>query len=240
MPQTAPSLNAAKRFYSGVSVAAKDGNFAVLLDGRNPRSPKGAPLALPAEALAQAVAAEWEAQGEHVEFVSMPATRLAHTALDAVAASRADMAAEVARWAGSDLVCYFAEGPTSLVARQEALWAPLLEWARVDLGLVFERAAGIVHREQPRATLAGVEALAAGLDDFALAGLAFGTALFGSAIIALALMKGRLTGEQAFEAARLDEAFQEERWGVDAETIERTEALAADAAMLEAWFKALR
>ncbi len=240
MTQTVESLQTPKRFYSDVTVAPAAANFAVLLDGRNPRSPKGAPLALPTEALARVVADEWAAQGERVEFVSMPATRLAHTALDMASAARVEMAAEVARWAGTDLVCYFTEHPAGLVARQKSIWSPLLDWAREDLGLVFEPTAGIVHRDQPASTLAAVEALALGLDDFALAGLAFGAALFGSAVIALALMRGRLSGEEAFAAANLDEAFQAEQWGVDSEAAERTEAMAVDAKMLGAWFEALR
>src|SRR3546814_10314664 len=98
------------------------------------------------------------------------------------------------------------------------------------------RAAGIVHREQPRETLAGVKAAALELDDFGLAGLAYGAALFGSAILALALQRGWLNGEQAFELSRLDEAWQESQWGVDAEAAERTARLRSEAAMLERWF----
>jgi chaperone required for assembly of F1-ATPase len=140
----------------------------------------------------------------------------------------------------ADLICYFADGPASLVRRQEQAWVPLLEWARETHGLHFARAQGIVHRPQPADTLETLEVLAGGLDDFALAGLAFATALFGSAIIALALRDGRLGAEAAMAAARLDEAFQEERWGVDPESAARAQAMAVEAVMAEAWFRALR
>ncbi len=220
-------------------MAAAAAGFAVQLDGRTPRSPARRALVFPTEALARLIAAEWAAQGEWVEFARMPATRLAHTALDAAPEARAAMVAEVARRAGVDVICYFAEGPGSLVARQEAGWGPWLDWAKADLGVSLDRAVGILHRPQSPESLARVAEIAATMDDFSLAGLAMATGLFGSAILALALVRRRLSGAAAFAASQIDEAFQIERWGEDAEAAHRAAALAADADMLDAWFEAL-
>lgn len=233
-------LELPRRFYKAVDVSPQEGGFAVRLDGRTPKSPAARPLVLPTEPLAELVAGEWAGQGEHILLPTMPAARLAWTALDRVAAAHAEVAAEVARYAGSDLVCYRAEEPPSLVERQASLWDPVLGWAEEALGVVLHAANGISHRPQPLASLLRAEKLAEGLDDFALAGLAHASALFGSAVLGFALQRGRLSGEAAFGLSRLDETFQEERWGVDEEAAERTAGLAAEAAMLERWFAALR
>jgi chaperone required for assembly of F1-ATPase len=229
-----------KRFWAQASAVEAEGGFAVALDSRRVRTPAGRPLVLPTRALAELVAGEWAAQGEHVEMAAMHATRLAFTAADHAARARVELVAEVARFAASDLVCYFAEAPSALVALQTRRWGALLHWAEQDLGLVFVRVQGIVHAPQPPQTLARVEALAGALDDMALAGLAFGAALFGSAVIALALQRDQLDGEAAFDLARLDEAFQESQWGVDEEAAARAAKLKAEALMLERWFSALR
>jgi len=229
-----------RRFYKAVEVAPAEGGFAVRLDGRTPRSPGNRPLLLPTQALADLIAAEWDGQGEHILMATMPATRLAYTAIDRLGEAHADTAAEVARYAGADLTCYRAEGPGSLVERQARGWDPLLAWARDELGMALEAAEGIVHRSQPPRSLERAQALAEALDDFALAALAHATGLLGSAVLGFALQRGRLSGTEAFALSRLDEAFQEERWGTDAEATERTERLAAEAVMLERWFAALR
>lgn len=228
-----------RRFYDQAGVKATGAGFEVRLDGRVPRSPGGRPLLLPTLALAELVAAEWNAQKEVIALASMPATRLAYTALDMDAAARKDSVASIVRYARTDLLCYCADGPASLVERQTAAWGPLLAWAREDLGLAFSQAAGVVHQEQPPRTLARTEQLALGLDDFALAGGAFATALFGSAILAFAVMKGRIDASAAYAASRVDEAFQEERWGLDADAAARSDRLAVDARMLGGWFAAL-
>jgi chaperone required for assembly of F1-ATPase len=232
-----------RRFYKAVEVGqapeAEGAGFTVLLDGRGVKTPGGARLILPTRALAEQVAEEWAGQGESLELAGMHATRLANTALDSIGPAREVTAQSIADYAGSDLVCYFAETPAGLLQRQVAHWEPVLERAESELGLAFVRAAGIVHRPQPEATLAQVKALALALDDFALAGLAFGVSLFGSAVLAFALQKGWLSGDQAFELSRLDEAWQEEKWGVDAEAAERTARLFDEARMLDRWFRGL-
>jgi chaperone required for assembly of F1-ATPase len=229
-----------RRFYREVAAAPAGAGFGVALDRRELRAPKGTPLVLPTLALAELVAEEWAAQGEHLELAAMHATRLANTAVESLPAARAATADQVAQYAAADLICYFAEGPAGLVERQAELWGPWLARAEAEAGLRFVRASGIVHQPQPPETIAAVRALALGLDDFALAGLAFGTALFGSAVLALAVSRGWLAGPQAFDLSRLDEAWQEEKWGVDAEAAERSARLRGEAAMLQRWFEALR
>jgi len=228
-----------RRFYKDVTVAEADCGFTILLDGRNLRTPKAERMVLPTRATAEQVAAEWAAQGETIELSGMHATRLANTAIETIGRSRDAVADQIAQYAGSDLVCYFAEGPSKLVRRQEVAWGPLLVRAEAEEGLEFERCTGILHRDQPAATLARVREIALGLDDFALAGLAFGVALFGSAVLGIALLRGWTSGDAAYELSRLDEAFQEEKWGIDAEAAERTARLQGEAAMLERWFRAL-
>jgi chaperone required for assembly of F1-ATPase len=228
-----------KRFYKAAEAGVVDGGFGVLLDGRPVRTPAGVRLVLPHKALAELLAEEWAAQGEHIVIDAMHATRLAFTAADRAADVRDAIAEGVAGYAGSELLCYFAEGPESLLERQLAHWGPVLEWAGRELDLHFNRAVGIIHQPQPEATTQRVKALALELDDFALTGLAHAAALFQSAVLALALQRGELTGQAAFDLSRLDETFQEERWGVDEEAAARTAALRAEAVMLERWFKAL-
>jgi chaperone required for assembly of F1-ATPase len=228
-----------RRFYAEVATKPVEGGHGLHLDGRLARTPGARPLVLPTPALADVIADEWRAQDEQILYATMPATRLAHTALDVVSKARGLSVEGVTRFAGADLVCYFAEGPGSLVRRQEETWGPLLDWARDDLGLALNRARGIVHAPQPPEALARLEAIATPLGAFDLAGLAFAAPLFGSAVIALALRAGRIDAAQAMAASRLDEIFQEERWGVDAEAAALVDVLAAEAAMVERWFRAL-
>ena len=229
-----------RRFYKTVAVADVDDGFAVLLDGRALRTPGGARLKLPTQALAEQVAEEWAVQGETVELAQMHATRLANTAVDSIGSAREATADQVKRYAGSDLVLYYAEEPKGLVQRQRELWGPVLDRLEKDARLSFVRASGIIHQEQPQESLEGVRRIALALDDFGLAGLAFGAAMFGSAILAVGVQRGWLGGVQAYELSRLDEAWQEERWGVDAEAAERAERLRGEALMLERWFRGLR
>lgn len=228
-----------RRFYKAVDVVEAEGGFAVQLDGRNVRGPRGGRVVLPTRALAEQVAEEWAGQGDHLEIARMHATRLANTAIDSVPQAREATAQSVADYAASDLICYFAEAPQGLVERQMRGWHPVLERIEAEVKLSFVRAAGIVHRGQPEQTLADVKKLALAQDDFGLTGLAFGAALFGSAILAIALQHGWLSGEQAFELSRIDEGWQEDQWGVDAEAAERTERLRGEAMMLDRWFRGL-
>lgn len=229
-------LERPRRFWRETA-AGEDGR--VLLDGRGARTPAARPLRLPSAAAAVLVAEEWAGQGEFVDYARMPLTRLAFTALDRVAAESDAVAEEVARYAGSDLLCYFADQPEALLERERAGWEPLLVWAEAEFGVRFVRARGVSHQAQPPETIEAFRRAAAGLDPFRLTGVAFAGALFGSTVLAFALLKERLPGDEAFELSRLDEIFQNERWGVDAEAAERNAALKAEAIAVDRWFRAL-
>jgi chaperone required for assembly of F1-ATPase len=217
-----------------------NGGFTVMLDGRRLRGPKGAQTVLPSEPLAELVAEEWAAQGEYLELAAMHATRLANTAIESIPEARDATAQQIADYAASDLLCYRATDPAGLVARQAQQWDPILARAEAELALRFIPVSGIIHQAQPAATLERVKTLALRLDDFGLTGLAFGVPLFGSAVLSLALQHGWLSGEAAFDLSRIDEAWQEEKWGVDDEAAERTARLRGEAAMLDRWFKGLK
>jgi chaperone required for assembly of F1-ATPase len=186
------------------------------------------------------LAEEWEAQTEVIDTARMPAVRLAFTALDRVSLVREAMAEEMASFGGADVICYLADAPADLAEAEAAVWGPWVQWAerRLDVALVPVR--GIIHQPQPPAALDRLRALALAEDDFHLAGLAYGAALFGSAILAFAVRLGDLAASDAFEISRFDEAFQARRWGLDPEAEHRREAMAAEAAMLGRWFAALR
>ena len=228
-----------KRFWKAVAVEPVDAGHAVRLDGRSPKTPAGAPLVLPTEATARMVADEWAAQGEFLDPASMPATRLAATAIDRVSQAREPVADEIAAYAGSDALCYLAEHPRGLVEQQARAWAPWRDWAAGELGVRLEPAEGIIHRAQDPAAVARVRELALSLDDHALTALATAVPLFGSAVLGLAVQRGALSGEAAFDLSRLEEGFQEAQWGVDAENAERTAARRAEAVLLDRWFRAL-
>lgn len=229
-----------KRFWKDASIRAEEaGGWVVLLDGRAPKTPAANRFLLPTEAAAQMVADEWAAQGEFIEPGTMPATRIAATAIDRVAVTREPVADEAAAYVGSDLLCYLADHPTALAEEQARAWTPWREWAANELGVVVEATEGIIHRPQPPESIARVRELALELDDFALTALAMAVPLFGSAILGLAVQRRALSGEDAFEISRIDEAFQERQWGVDAEAAERTEARRAEAVLIDRWFRAL-
>ena len=236
----APPVQLPKRFYKAVSSGPHPGGFGVFLDGKPVKTPAGTVMVLPHEALAQMLAGEWDAQTVHIEVARMPATRLAFTAIDFVGGARDATAAEIGRFAGTDGIVYFADGPEALVERQVQRWGPVIEWAEAALGVHFMRVTGIRHQEQPAATLLKMARLAEDDGDFTLTGLAHATALFGSAILAFALQRGELGGEAALDLSRLDEIFQQERWGVDEEAAERAANMLVEALMLERWFAALR
>ena len=143
-----------------------------------------------------------------------------------------------ARYAETDLVCHLADGPAALRDRQEAAWAPLREWAE-GLGVALRPSVGIMPKPQPPASIEAMRAHALGLDRYRLAGLAHGVALFGSAVLGLAVERGRVTAAEAYELSRLDEAYQAEHWGEDAEAVRRTESARAEARALDLWFAAL-
>ncbi len=228
-----------KRFWKTADVVAEEGGWKLVLDGRAPKTPAHAVFLLPTEASARLVADEWAAQGEFIEPGTMPATRLAATAIDRVSQTREPVADEIAAYAGSDALCYLAEHPSGLVAEQAKAWGPWRDWAAAELGVVLAPTEGIIHREQDPASIARVRELALEADDFALTALATAVPLLGSAVLGLAVMRGALTGEAAFDLSRLDEDYQERQWGVDADNAERTALRRAEAVLVDRWFRAL-
>ncbi len=222
-----------KKFYSQVGVEARDGGFALTLDGKPVRTPARAPLIAPTRALAEAMAAEWRRQGQFIDAADMPVTRMVNTALDGVSRAMQATAAEIVRFAASDLVCYRAGEPDSLVAAQNAAWGPVLEHFRAFLGARFLCAEGVVFVTQPPASLALIEqrvAREAQKPDGALrlAALHVMTTLTGSALIALAMIDGALGLEAAWAAAHVDEDHEARLWGADEEASSRRAARLKD------------
>ncbi|MDE3177867.1 MAG: ATPase [Pseudomonadota bacterium] len=214
-----------KRFYERAQAGEADGGFALLLDGRPTRTPAKAKLIAPTRALAEAMAREWQAQGETIQPATMPLTRLANSALDGVAQAMAATAAEIAGFAGADLVCYRALEPEALAARQAAAFDPVLAFAQAALGARFVLAGGIVHVPQPEASLAAVRAaVETYADPFALTALHGLTSLSGSVLIALAVARGAMPAASAWGAAHVDEDFQIQQWGADDEATLRRAA----------------
>lgn len=217
-----------KRIYRIVATESAPGGHAVTLDGKRMRTPGRRELVLPTVQLAAAIAVEWDAQIDEIRPATMPLTRLAATAIDRTADQRDLTIAETANYAGTDLVCYRADHPPALAERQHAAWQPLLDWAAERYASRLEVTAGIVPKRQSPSALARFTETVATYDNFRLTGLHTATAACGSLIIALALCERRLDATQAFALSQLDETFQIEAWGEDAEAKQRREALAAD------------
>lgn len=210
----------ARRFYKDAS-ASETAPYRILLDGRPVKTPKKQPLAVPTRALADAIAGEWRDQKEFVDPSRMPLTRFANTAIDAVSETEDAVAADIVAYAGSDLVCYRAETPDELVARQARHWDPIIAWADKTLGADFKAVPGVMHVRQPEAALAAVAKALTPHDAFRLTGLHVLTTLMGSALLALAVARGGVTPDAAWAAAHVDEDYQISLWGEDAEAIAR-------------------
>lgn len=206
------------------------GGWGIALDGRPMRTPAKNELLVPTEALARAIAAEWDAQQGEIRPATMPLTRLAATALDRTATQRDQVVAETAKYAGTDLLCYRADHPPALIARQQAVWDPLLDWAMQRYDAALAVTSGIIPMQQSPASLHAFAAVVAAQDDFRLTALHALTAACGSLVIALSLFEGWLDAEAAFAASQLDESFQIEEWGEDAEVAARRRAVADDIA----------
>lgn len=214
----------AKRFWKSVSVAPTEGGFSVLLDTRPARTPGKLPLILPTKALAQAVAAEWEAQHGEVRPETMPFTRSANSALEKVAPQRAEVVAMLAAYGGSDLLCYRATHPEALIARQAQGWDPILAWAAAELQAPLKATPGVMHLAQDPQVLARLHGLVADMSDFHIAAFHDLVAISGSLILAFAVVRGRLSAAEAWSLSRIDETWQAEQWGVDEEAELLTES----------------
>jgi chaperone required for assembly of F1-ATPase len=213
-----------KRFYREAAVAAADGGaFAVLLDGKPVRTPARRVLAAPAQPLGEAIAAEWQAQADVVDPARMPLTRLANSIIDGLgddAAARAAVADEIGKYLGSDLLFYRAGEPQGLVARQTEHWTPVIAWARGAFGAQFVLSEGVMFVAQPERALTAVGA-AVPADPWRLGAVHSITTLTGSALIALAVLRGALSAEAAWTAAHVDEDWNVQQWGRDELALER-------------------
>jgi chaperone required for assembly of F1-ATPase len=221
-------LSAPRRFYQDARAAPADGGWGILLDGKALRSPAKRSFILPTEALAGAVADEWQVQGEKVDPHSMPLMQLAATTIDRLADDQQGLIEEIAGYGGSDLVCYRAAEPPSLVRRQEEAWQPLITWLAGRYDVALNVTTGIVPVEQPAHARSTFRRVLGACDLFALAALAAMASTAGSLVIALALAEGRLNAVEAADAALLDELFQAEKWGADPEAERRRAAIRRD------------
>lgn len=219
-----------KRFYKQTGVDEGEGGFRVLLDGKPMRTPAKATLVVPTQALAEAIAAEWDSVPDKAEInaAHLPLTRLAATGVDRVASRRDEVIADTAKYAGSDLLCYRATAPDSLVKLQQDRWQPLLDWAAERHGARLLTADGIGFVEQPSEAQARLREAVAAHGDLALSALYNLTHIAGSVVIALAVSDGRLDAEQAFTAAQTDELYQIDRWGDDPTAEKQREGVRRD------------
>ncbi len=219
-----------KRFYKQTGTDPGEGGWRVLLDGKPVRTPVKSVLVVPTRALAEAIAMEWATVPEkgEISVARLPLTRLAATGLDRVTSQRVKVIEDTAKYAGSDLLCYRATDPASLVKRQHEAWQPLLDWAAARYGAGLAVANGTTFVAQPPEALAALQAAVAAHGDLALSALYNLTHIAGSVVIALAMAERRLSAEQAFAAAQLDELYQIERWGEDPIAAERHSGIRKD------------
>jgi chaperone required for assembly of F1-ATPase len=228
----------AKRFYENVSVEAREGAFAIMLDAHELKTPAKKPLHVPTAALAALIAEEWQAQQEEIDPNSMQHMRLVSTALDRVAENLDETAHAFAAYVMSDLLCYRAEHPEKLVQKQADSWDPLLQWAKQRFDVSLSVTAGILPVEQPPENHARFAA-AAGKEPFRLTALAHLAALLGSAILALALDEAHISPRQAYELAFLDDLYQMDDWGIDEEAQARLDKIELEIATVAGYLSAL-
>lgn len=210
-----------KRFYTDVSVELRDEGHTIHLDGRPVRSPAKNSLALPTQVLAQAIAAEWEAQVDVIDPETMHLTRIANSAIDGVKGREAELIDEIVNYAASDLLCYRAEHPEQLVQNQAHAWDPLLSWAATDCGISLQPGGGIMPIAQSKEALAAVRAALEGAEALELAPMHVLVTLSGSAVLGLAVRRGHIEPAAAWTVAHVDEDWQIEQWGEDAEASAR-------------------
>lgn len=229
------------RFYTAAGVEPAEAGCAVVLDGRTVKTPQTrAELVVPTRALAEAIAAEWDAQEQKVRARDMPLTSYAMTALDTAGPRRAELIEGLAQYAETEMLCYRAPHPEQLADRQQALWQPLLDWAALTFDARLNVTTGILPVEQPQDALHALRNAVAAHDTLELAALSGSVKAGGSLVIGLALVAGHLTADQAFEAAEVESSFQIEQWGVDAEEETRRAGVHADLAGAARFVELLR
>jgi chaperone required for assembly of F1-ATPase len=230
-----------KRFYTEVSIDRGEGGYAILLDGRPVKSPAKNALAVPTAELAELMRDEWASQVDVIDPRTMPVTRLVNTAIDGIAADPQAVFEDILRFSAGDMLCYRAESPEELVARQGEHWDPILDWAASALGARFILIEGVMPQEQPRETVAAFAASLRRYDSpISLAALHTITTLTGSAILALAFAEGQVTADAAWRLAHLDEDWTIEHWGTDAEAEHRRAKRLEEMQAAAAAFRALQ
>lgn len=228
-----------RRFFDVAAAEERDGEWRVLLDGREAKTRGGNGLAAPTRRLAEAVAAEWEAGGEWIDTARMPFTKFAWTAIDLGPAESGRWRALVQNYLGADLLCHRAERPPSLVERQSAEWDPFLAWARRAFGAELVVSAGVARLDQTMEAVQQVAGALEGMDAWRLVALKSAVEITGSAVLAMALEAGAFPAAQIFAASRLDERYQAEQWGVDAEAAARERALETAFEAANRWLQLL-
>lgn len=209
-----------KRFWTDAKADVRDDGFGVFLDGRPVATPNKTPLIMPTLSMAQAVAAEWAAQEEQIDPLSMPVTRSANSAIDKVAPQQAEVVKMLAEYGDTDLLCYRAAGPVELITRQADHWDPMLDWAEAEFGGRLNTGEGVMHVPQDPALLSNLHAEVASFDNFALTAVHDLITLSGSLILGLAITRGAIDVARAWAMSRVDEQWQIEQWGEDDEARE--------------------
>jgi chaperone required for assembly of F1-ATPase len=224
-----------KRFWDSAIVGSSAAGHAILLDGKPMHLPGGGVLRVSAEPLARAIAQEWQTagggKGGEMSFADTPLTRLAGTAQQRVAPDPGPTIDAIARYAESDLLCYRADAPEVLVRRQAREWQPWLDWAALNYDAPLRIGTGVGYVQQSRGSVAALRNVVARFDVAALAALGVAVPAMGSLVLGLALAEGRLDADTAYALGCLDELFQAEAWGEDAEAAERRRSIAADIAL---------
>ncbi len=206
-----------KRFWKAAEVVPSGDGYAVMLDGRGIKTPARRALVVPTEVLARAIAEEWQAQEDRVDPLTMPFTRTANSALDKVAVQHDEVADMLAAYGDSDLLCYRAEGPGELVARQAEAWDPMLDWAAEALGARLALRQGVMHRPQDPAALARLSAEVHALGAFQLAAFHDLVSMTGSLVLGFAAARQIRSPDAIWQLSRVDEIWQAEQWGEDEE-----------------------
>lgn len=217
-----------KRFWTSAAVEEVNGGWTIALDGRRVKTPVRTELIVPTKALADAIAAEWNDVGEDIDPRAMPLTGLANAAIDRIAADPARFAKDLAKYAEADLLCYRANGPETLVKRQAEQWDSLLDWARRRYDVDFAVGDGIIHIPQAPQTVERLGRAVAALGPFHLAGLSPMVTIGGSLVTALAVLEGAVPAQLGWDAVSLDDRWQIEQWGADADAVKALENREAD------------
>ncbi len=228
---------AAKRFWKQTDVVESDGGFSVTLDGRPVKTPAKTAFVVPTRSMAEAIAAEWDAQDDKIDPNTMPMTRTANSAIDKVATQFAEVADMLAAYGDSDLLCYRATHPQELIDRQAAAWDPVLDWAETALDARLKPVSGVIHAPQDSAALAALSGRVHAFSPFELAAFHDLVGISGSLVLGFAVTEGYLSADQAWNLSRLDEKWQEEQWGKDEEATRQADVKRGEFAHAERFFR---